>query len=136
MERLLALGSVVKVRIEEQAAARLMIAGYLPRDEDTGEIYDYVTVLYPFGMQQVPAVQMIRQEQILSVEAEGYLDERAEAFTRELPELIGKIAEETQRLIREAGRNEEVSRDGAQVKGQAEAGVRELRTADGLSEFG
>lgn len=136
MERLLALGSVVKVRIEEQAAARLMIAGYLPRDEDTGEIYDYVTVLYPFGMQQVPAVQMIRQEQILSVEAVGYLDERAEAFTRELPELIGKIAEETQRLIREAGRNEEASRDGTQVKGQAEAGVRELRTADGLSEFG
>lgn len=106
MERLLALGSVVKVQVEEEATARLMIAGYLPQDEDTGQIFDYVTVLYPFGMQQVPAIQMIRQDQILEVEAEGYLDERAAAFTKQLPELIEKIAGEARRMILEAAREE------------------------------
>lgn len=106
MERLLALGSVVKVQVEEQATARLMIAGYLPEDRKTGKIYDYVTVLYPWGMQQVPAVQMILQDQILEVEAEGYLDEKAAAFTRELPELIGKIAGEARRLILDAAAEE------------------------------
>ena len=93
MERLLAPGSVVRVRIEEKATARLMIAGYFPEDTRTGKIYDYVTVLYPFGMQKTPAVQMIRQSQILSVEAEGYLDEQAEAFTSQMPRLIEKLTE-------------------------------------------
>lgn len=111
MERLLALGSVVKVQVEEEATARLMIAGYLPQDEDTGQIFDYVTVLYPFGMQQVPAIQMIRQDQILEVEAEGYLDERAAAFTKQLPELIEKIAGEARRVILEAAREGKAAQD-------------------------
>ena len=115
MERLLALGSVVRVQVEEQATARLMIAGYLPEDKNTGKIYDYVTVLYPWGMQQTPAVQMIRQDQILEVEAEGYLDEKAAAFTRELPELIGKIAGEAKRLILEAAKEDEAKSQEAEA---------------------
>lgn len=102
MERLLALGSVVRVQVEEQATARLMIAGYFPEDTRTGKRYDYVTVLYPFGMQQTPAVQMINHGQILSVEAEGYLDEQADAFTRELPELLGRLTERMKEAVAEA----------------------------------
>lgn len=102
MERLLALGSVVRVQVEEQATARLMIAGYFPEDTRTGKRYDYVTVVYPFGMQQTPAVQMINHGQILSVEAEGYLDEQAEAFTKELPELIRRMTEEMKKAVAEA----------------------------------
>lgn len=93
MERLLALGSVVRVQVEEQAAARLMIAGYFPEDRESGRIYDYATVVYPFGMWAQPAVQMIDEAQILNVEAAGYMDEKAEAFTWALPRMIERARE-------------------------------------------
>ena len=93
MERLLALGSVVQVQVEEQATARLMIAGYFPEDKESGRIYDYATVVYPFGMWEQPAIQMIDEAQILKVEAAGYMDERAEAFTWTLPRMIERVRE-------------------------------------------
>ncbi len=86
MEQLLALGTVVKADLGEKSTALLMIAGYYPRDERNGRVYDYLTVMYPVGMTLQAAVQMIDSSEILSVEADGYLDETTQAFTRGLPE--------------------------------------------------
>ena len=93
MEQLLPLGTIVKVNLGEKNAASLMIAGYYPQSEKTGEVYDYLTVVYPFGMCYKKAVQLTNKASIIKVEAMGYMDEEAEQFTKGLPELLEKTKE-------------------------------------------
>lgn len=90
MEQLLPLGTIVKVNLGEKSTAHLMIAGYYPQSEKTGEVYDYLTVMYPFGMSYKTALQLTNKSSIISVEAMGYMDDEAEQFTKGLPELLEK----------------------------------------------
>ncbi|MBR6526973.1 MAG: DUF4176 domain-containing protein [Lachnospiraceae bacterium] len=101
MDKLLALGTVVRVNLGKGNTASLMIAGYYPRSLETGEVYEYLTVMYPFGMTHQVAVQMIHADAILAVEAEGYMDETAEVFTTGLPEMIKKTEEAVLSVLKE-----------------------------------
>lgn len=101
MDKLLALGTVVRVNLGKGNTASLMIAGYYPRSLETGEVYEYLTVMYPFGMTHQVAVQMIHADAILEVEAEGYMDETAEIFTKGLPEMIKKTEEVVLSVLKE-----------------------------------
>ena len=62
MEQLLALGTVVKADLGEKSTALLMIAGYYPRDERNGRVYDYLTVMYPVGMTLQAAAALLEPE--------------------------------------------------------------------------
>lgn len=106
MEQLLALGTVVKADLGEKNTALLMIAGYYPQ-EQSGRVYDYLTVMYPFGMCFTNAVQMVDKEAILSVEADGYLDEATEEFTKGLPELLELAKQSVLEEIREQQNKQE-----------------------------
>ena len=101
MEKLLALGTIVRVNLGKGNTASLMIAGYYPRSLETGEVYEYLTVMYPFGVTHQVAFQMIHEDAILAVETEGYLDETAEIFTRGLPEMIKKTEEVVLDVLKE-----------------------------------
>lgn len=102
MEELLALGSVVKVQLTERNTMRFVIAGYFPHDKKTDKVYDYAAVLYPWGMQPGPAIQMFHHGQILSVEHPGYLDDDGREITKRLPEAFKQYAEEIRKVIRKA----------------------------------
>ena len=84
MERLLALGSVVKVQMRGGGVQRLMIAGYFPKDKKTGRSYDYAAVPYPYGMRDMPVIRTFNRLQILETEHQGYLDATAAIFTMPL----------------------------------------------------
>lgn len=128
MERLLALGSVVKVQMKKDLVQRLMIAGYFPKEKKTGRTYDYAAVPYPFGVCPVPVIRTFNQPQIVEVEYRGYMDEQAEVFTRQLPELINKMAEELEELVEKS--KQESSRE-------ASAGAREkTEPMDPNQDFG
>ena len=93
MERLLALGSVVKVQMRGGGVQRLMIAGYFPKDKKTGRSYDYAAVPYPYGMRDMPVIRTFNRPQILETEHQGYLDERAEIYTMQLPMMLERMKE-------------------------------------------
>lgn len=92
MEQLLPIGTVVRAKIDEKTSVTLMIAGYLPKDEKTKKMYDYATVVYPFGMDMQPNISMIDEDSIEEVVFEGYMDEDAAALTRSLPEMLTAFA--------------------------------------------
>ena len=98
MEQLLALGSVVRVRVKKDAVQRLMIAGYFLKEKETGRTYDYAAVPYPFGVCPVPVIRTFNQPQIVEVEHRGYMDEQAERFTGQMPELINKMTQKLEEL--------------------------------------
>ena len=137
MEKLLALGTIVKVNLGKDNVARLMIAGYYPKSLETGEVYEYLTVMYPFGVNHQMALQMIHEDAILAVEAEGYLDETAEIFTRELPQMIKK----TEEVVLEVLREEALKTDALKAEAAAEEAAKKEQPAeaekkDADSEFG
>lgn len=101
MEQLLALGSVVRVRTDEQTTLRMVIAGYFPCDTASGTTYDYSAVLYPWGMQVNPALQMFNRGQIVSVEHEGYRDEDGRKMTQGILQALEEYRRGAERLIRE-----------------------------------
>ena len=107
MKQLLPLGTIVKVNLGQKSAAYLMIAGYYPKNNETGEVYDYLTVMYPFGMCYKESVQMIKASSIMQIEAMGYMDETAEKFTKELPQLLAEVRGAVQDAVEEALANEE-----------------------------
>lgn len=120
MEQLLALGTVVKVDLGKKQTARLMIIGYYPQNKQDGKVYDYVTVLYPFGMCFEPAIQCINKASILAVEKEGYLDETAEAFTKELPQLIQKTNDTILAVLKEEAEKTEAAKKAQEAAGQTQ----------------
>lgn len=124
MERLLALGTVVKAAVGGKQTARLMIIGYYPRNNQDGQVYDYATVLYPIGMSYEPAIQCINHKLILAVEKEGYLDEEGAAFTEGLPELIQK----TNAVILDVLKEEALKADAAKAEAAKAAAAGENGT--------
>ena len=124
MEQLLALGSVVRVQADEQTTLRMVIAGYFPHDTATGTTYDYSAVLYPWGMQVTPALQMFNRTQIVSVEHEGYMDEDGRNVALGIPQALKEYCQGAEQLIREY-----------QTRGADPAGEKPERPEE-LEEFG
>lgn len=121
MEQLLALGTVVKVRLSEKNTVRLVVAGYFPGDKSTEKIYDYSAVPYPWGMQPNPAIQMFNQSQIVSVEFPGYLDEDGERLTRELPQALEQYKKEVSGLLKQAyAKKNEKTEPAAKIQNELE----------------
>ena len=110
MEQLLALGTVVKAAVGKGQTARLMIIGYYPQDNQDGSVYEYATVLYPFGMCFEPAVQCINSRLIIEVEKNGYMDQEADAFTKGLPELIKTTKEVILDVLKEEAEKVEAAK--------------------------
>ena len=130
MDQLVVLGSVVHVSADEQTVLRMVVAGYFPCDSATGTIYDYSAVLYPWGMQMNPALQMFNRTQIVSVEHEGYMDEDGRNVTAGIPRAIEEYRQRVERRLREEdGAGEEGT--GEEKTGKDGPG----RTAE-LMEFG
>ncbi len=100
MKKLLPLGSVVKVKMFEKGVITLMIIGYFPQHAETGDIYDYVTTVYPFGIRERKVIQMINHDDVLSIEFKGYQDEEAEAYSKYLP-LVAAKSIEAVKLVKE-----------------------------------
>lgn len=136
MEKLLALGTIVRANLGKGNTASLMISGYYPRSLETGEVYEYLTVMYPFGVSHQMALQMIHEDAILAVEAEGYLDETAEIFTRELPQMIKKTEEVVLDVLREEALKADALKAEAAAQEAAEQQPKEAEKKDAGSEFG
>ena len=116
MEQLLTLGTVVKAAVGKGQTARLMIIGYYPQDNQDGKVYDYATVLYPFGMCFEPAIQCINSGLIVEVEKNGYMDEEADAFTKGLPELIKTTNEVILSVLKEEAEKTEAAKAAQEAK--------------------
>ena len=126
MEQLLPIGTVVRAKLDEKSSATLMIAGYFPKDERTGKLYDYATILYPFGMDIQPNISMIDEDIIENVVFEGYMDEDAQAFTKSLPEMmtafVKVLREEALKQGTESSAKAEESKSGNDVNPEEEFG--------------
>ena len=90
MQEMLNLGSVFKQKAEK--ALPLMVVGYMPVDPDTGEIYDYLTVMYPQGWLSNSSLLMINHNQIKEILSDGYYDEK----TKELVDSMSQLVEKAQ----------------------------------------
>lgn len=125
MEQLLALGSVVKVQVSENKkdALRMVVCGYFPHDKKTDRLYDYSAVLYPWGMQPQPALQMFNHGQITAIESAGYQDSEGEKFLSDMQKIFESYAEEVKKALQEA--EEEKSEEKSA-----------LQTGETLEEFG
>ena len=75
-----------------------------------GKVYEYATVLYPFGMSFEPAVQCINSGLIVEVEKNGYMDEEADAFTKGLPELLKTTSDVILDVLKEEAEKTEAAK--------------------------
>lgn len=99
MKEYLPIGSVVEVNDIEK---KLMIVGFSQViQDDTLQMYDYVTVIYPLGVFSEKSFYFINSEDIKEVIFTGYDDEERQEFLT--------IVEESEKVIAEV--REEIAPD-------------------------
>lgn len=81
IKELLPIGSVVLL---EEGKKRLMIYGVKQIEQETGEEYDYIGVVYPEGNMGQGTQFLFNHEQIKEVYHRGYDDEERQEFIRKL----------------------------------------------------
>lgn len=82
MDEYLRLGTVFLQKT--QNAMPMMVVGYLPVHPETGEMYDYLVVMYPQGWVSDNSLLMIDHGEVGEILYNGFYDEKTD-------ELIGKI---------------------------------------------
>ena len=82
---LLPIGSVVKLKGAEK---RLMIFGIRQTNEETGQEYDYVAVLYPEGNMGEDIRYMFDNDDIDETVFVGYSDEERRDFLQDLKDFF------------------------------------------------
>lgn len=95
MKEMLPLGTVVA--LDEKERIKMVIAGYYMKKQD-GKTYDYVGVLYPYGMAMENATALFDEGQIKKVLHRGYETEKSRVFCETLPKLV---SEEGQKMLSE-----------------------------------
>ena len=71
-KNLLPIGSVVSIRFN---SSKFMITGYGPVDSKTNKVYDYMSVIYPFGFDSYENTIMFDRDVIKKVYFMGYKSE-------------------------------------------------------------
>ncbi len=87
MKDILPLGSIVNLKKKEQNNEfnpKVMVIGRYLIDSNTGQICDYMGLIYPFGFQGLEAIIYFDEAAIEKVVFEGYLDEEEVAFSQEV----------------------------------------------------
>lgn len=90
IRELLPIGSVVMLK---GGVKRLMIFGIKQTQNDTGEEYDYIGVLYPEGNIGDQGQFLFNHSDIEDVFFEGYVDEEREEFIGNLESFYKKQAD-------------------------------------------
>lgn len=75
---LLPLGTIVKLKDHE--VLDFMIIGYYPVKEDTRQLFEYSSLLYPQGFLNQGQIFMFNSEDIEGVAFKGYSDEESEEY--------------------------------------------------------
>lgn len=90
MKEMLPLGTVVA--LDEKERIKMVIAGYYLKKKD-GKTYDYVGMLYPYGMAMENGTAPFNEENIKKVLKRGYETEKSRVFCETLPKLLSKEGE-------------------------------------------
>lgn len=90
MSNLLPLGTVVRAKIKE-AVIDLMIIGYYPVDEKTGEIYNYTAIIYPMGMNLAVGTVLLAEENIEGIIQEGYTSKEYGAILDDYERMVNEV---------------------------------------------
>ena len=69
MNEVLPVGSIVKIRFND---AKIMITGYTPKNSETGKMYDYMGMIYPYGFDKYDNVLSFNRDVIKKVLFVGY----------------------------------------------------------------
>ena len=75
LEKLLPIGTVAAVRIQEKTSLAMVI-GYCPQTGDDKVIWDYLAVPYPEGLGEKAKVLVFDQDSVGKVIASGCTDEQ------------------------------------------------------------
>lgn len=86
MDELLPIGTIFKVK--ESDIVLFMLIGYYPRLQENDNMFDYLAVLYPYGIDGDESFYTINSDQIAEVVYEGYTDEDSEALRKYLPVIV------------------------------------------------
>lgn len=97
MKEMLPLGTVVA--LDEKERMKVVIAGYYLKKKD-GKMYDYVGMLYPYGMAMENGTALFNEENIKKVLKRGYETEKSRVFCETLPKLL---SEEGEKMMKEIG---------------------------------
>lgn len=87
MDELLPIGTIIKTK--DRDIVLFMLIGYYPQIQENEKIFDYLAVLYPYGIDNDESFYTINSEQITEVVYAGYTDEESEELRRYLPIIIG-----------------------------------------------
>lgn len=87
MKELLPIGSIILL---EGGQKRMMIYGVKQTKGDTGELYDYIGVIYPEGNIGQQGQFLFNHEDISQVFFRGYEDEERDAFLEKLDSYYAK----------------------------------------------
>ena len=91
-EKFLPIGSVVLLK---EAVQKVMITGFLLKNEEDGQVYDYCGCIYPFGELSLNAAMMFNHDKIDTVFFKGYTNDEEVMFKKQLNEIVasGKVEE-------------------------------------------
>ncbi len=95
---ILPIGSIVKLK---NTGIKVMIAGVFPKDNETGNVYDYFGVSYPFGYVSDKTNIVFQEPAIDEVIFRGYEDKSR----KELVQFISQN-DKYKQLITEVSQNE------------------------------
>lgn len=90
IKELLPIGSVVLL---EEGKKRLMIYGVRQTEQETGEEYDYIGVVYPEGNMGQGTQFLFNHDQIKEVYYKGYDDEERQEFIKKLSDYYAQKAQ-------------------------------------------
>lgn len=92
MGKLLPIGSIVKLKTEGEFL--FMIIGYYAFDQEKNAKFDYLSVLYPYGIDNEYAFYPFNENEIKEIVFEGYMDDESEEFLKIYPVVheIGNIS--------------------------------------------
>lgn len=83
-----AIGTIVRIDLDEEL--QFMIAGYLPKREDSG-IFDYFAVPFPFGFVDERKYICFNRDAVTEVVFEGFCDEQCEEILNGFDELASDL---------------------------------------------
>lgn len=76
---LLPIGSIVSLK---KVNMKVMIAGFFPKDNETGKVFDYFGVAYPFGYVSEKTNMVFQAEAVQEVLFRGYEDEKRDEIVK------------------------------------------------------
>ncbi len=91
MKKILSIGSVVKVDMENLNQEVMVIGRFMKDTNNNNKMYDYMGVLYPYGFLEPDNVILFDEVAIKEIKFEGYIN-------KEELELSNKLLEELESL--------------------------------------